>query len=63
MTPLEIAKNRQEELKTKPPCKLCPKSERVRNILYCQVTGKIIMPQFEDICICRGKRLKEIEGK
>lgn len=60
MTPLEKAKKNKEEWKAKPPCCKCPKSERVGNILYCQVTGKIIMPQFENLCVCRGERLKEM---
>lgn len=59
MTPLEIAKKRQEEMKTKPPCKYCPKSERVKDTLYCGVDGKIILPRFEDICCCLGKKLME----
>jgi hypothetical protein len=61
MTPLEIARKNQEELKTKPPCNKCIKSERVGNTLFCTVTGKAILPQHENICICRGKRLKESE--
>lgn len=63
MTPLEIARKNQEELKTKPPCNKCPKSERVGNALFCTVTGKMILPQHKNLCICRGERLKEIEGK
>ncbi len=61
MTPLEIARKNQEEWKTKPPCRKCPKSERIDNVLYCQVTGKIILPRFEHLCLCKGKRLKESE--
>ena len=63
MTPLEKARKNQEEWKTKPPCCKCPKSERVGNALFCAVTDKMILPQHEYICICRGERLKEIEGK
>lgn len=58
MTPLEIAKKNQEEWKTKPPCNKCPKSERVEQTLYCGVDGKIILPRFEHICCCLGKKLK-----
>lgn len=60
MTPLEIARAnllKEEE----PPCKDCPKSERVKELLFCTVTGKIILPQHEHLCICRGKRLAENE--
>ena len=60
MTPLEKAKQKAEKAKSQPACKDCPKSERVENLLYCQVSGKIIMPQFETICCCRGKRLKGV---
>lgn len=68
MTPLEIAKAnllREEEEKKhpKPPCKDCPKSERVKELLFCSVTGKIILPQHEHICICRGKRFEESEDE
>ena len=58
MTPLEKAKQKAEQAKNQPACGECPKSERVENILYCQVSGKIIMPQYENISCCRGKRLK-----
>ena len=54
MTPLERARERQSLPK---PCKECNKGERVNGVLYCQVSGKIILPQLEDICLCRGKRL------
>lgn len=60
MTPLERAKAnllKWQEEKKKPPCKDCPKSERVNGLLFCGVSGKIIMPRFEHICLCRGKRL------
>nr|DAP18073.1 MAG TPA: zinc-ribbon domain protein [Caudoviricetes sp.] len=50
-TPLEIAKNDTS-------CRNCEKSERVRGVLYCQVSGKLILPKFEDVCCCRGTRLK-----
>ena len=56
MTALEKAKARKAIQK---PCKECRKSERVNSVLYCQVSGKIIMPRFEDMCLCRGERLKE----
>lgn len=63
MTPLEIAKasllkEEEEKENPKPPCVECPKSERVKDILYCGVDGKIILPRFEDICCCLGKKLK-----
>ena len=58
MTPLEKAKANLLKGEN-PSCKTCPKSERVKGVLYCGVSGKIIMPQFEHICICRGKRLEE----
>ena len=55
LTPLEMAK-----LKVKRnTCKTCSKSERVGNVLYCGVSGKIILPMFEDVEICYGKYLKE----
>jgi hypothetical protein len=57
MTPLEIAKKNQEKWRTKPPCYKCPKSERVEGTLYCGVDGKIILPRFEHICCCLGKKL------
>lgn len=58
MTPLEIAKQMAEQKKSQPACEDCPKSERVGNLLYCQISGKIIMPQYEKISCCRGERLK-----
>ena len=55
LTPLEMAK-----LKAKPnTCKTSSKSERVGNVLYCGVSGKIILPMFEDVEICRGRHLEE----
>ena len=51
MTPLEKAKQKQ----TEQPCSCCEKSERIDGILYCGVSGKIILPQFENIPCCRGK--------
>lgn len=36
-------------------CGKCEKAERVNGILYCSASGKIIMPRFYDICLCRGK--------
>lgn len=59
MTPLEKAKRMAEETKKQPACEDCPKSERVGNLLYCQISGKIIMPQYENVSCCRGNRLKE----
>ena len=59
MTPLEKAK-RQAENPQPPACKDCNQSERVGDLLYCQVSGKIIMPQYENISCCRGKRLKGV---
>lgn len=58
MTPLEKAK--QKSKINAQHCCNCEKSERVNGILYCGVTGKIILPQFENCCCCRGK-LKENE--
>lgn len=57
MTPLEKAK--QKAKKNKEACCNCKKSERVGNLLYCTVNGKIIMPRFESMCLCRGKLRKE----
>lgn len=53
MTPLEKAKLKAKENET--ACRNCEKSERVNGVLYCGATGKIIMPIFEDMCLCRGK--------
>ena len=63
MTPLEIAKanllkEEEEKENPKPPCAECPKIERVKDLLFCGVDGKIIMPRFEHICCCLGKKLK-----
>lgn len=52
MTALEKAKKAAQE---PTPCKDCPKSERVNNALYCTVNGKMILPRFEDLCLCRGR--------
>lgn len=57
MTPLEIAKANLLKPQ-KPSCMNCPKSERVKDTLYCGVDGKIILPRFEHICCCLGKKLK-----
>lgn len=54
MTPLEKAK--QKANKDKEACCNCEKSERVNGVLYCGVNGKIIMPRFEDMCLCGNKR-------
>lgn len=56
MTALERAKAAAQEPKT---CKDCPKSERFNGALYCTVNGKLIMPQFEDLCLCHGKLLEK----
>lgn len=56
MTPLEKAKLKIK--KDGEACCKCEKSERVNGTLFCGVTGKIILPQFENCCCCRGK-LKE----
>lgn len=53
-----LAKAKQKAKKDKEACYNCEKSEIVRGLLYCGVTGKIIMPRFEHMCLCRGK-LKE----
>ncbi|MGN1120680.1 MAG: hypothetical protein ACI4Q4_10000 [Oscillospiraceae bacterium] len=60
MTPLEKAKKKAKE--NKEACCNCEKSERVNGILFCNVSGKIILPRFEGICVCRGKR-KEHDNK
>lgn len=52
MTALEKAKKAAQEPKS---CKNCDKSARVNGALYCSVNGKLILPQFEDLCLCRGK--------
>lgn len=54
MTPLEMARARAKKIS----CATCPKSERVNGVLYCGVSGKIILPRFENICVCRGMRIK-----
>ena len=55
LTPLEMAK-----LKAKRnTCKTCSKGECVGTFLYCGVTGKIILPMFEDMEICYGKYLEK----
>ena len=59
MTPLEKAKQKLSLSKSYPSCVECHRSERVGNLLYCQISGKIIMPQYENISCCRGERLKE----
>lgn len=64
MTPLEIAKanllkEEEEKKNPKPPCRACLESERVKDTLYCGVDGKIILPRFEHICCCLGKKLIE----
>ena len=56
MTPLEKAKAKQKEIS----CAPCPKSERVNGVLYCGVNGKIILPRFENISVCRGQRLGKL---
>lgn len=55
LTPLEMAKSKEK----RNTCKTCCKGERVGNVLYCGVTGKIILPMFENVEICRGEYLKE----
>ena len=54
MTALERAKknNQPPELK---PCRECENSERVGEGLFCKVNGKLILPRFEELCLCRGK--------
>lgn len=59
MTPLEKAKANEKKPK---PCNECPRSERVNGVLYCQVSGKIILPRFEDLCLCGGKRLERSDN-
>jgi hypothetical protein len=56
MTPLEKARLRAKE---PPACKDCPESERVGNVLYCTISGKMILPRFEHISLCRGERRKD----
>lgn len=51
MTPLEKAKQMRNSF----TCKTCSKGERVNGTLYCGISGKIILPTFEDVCCCRGK--------
>lgn len=62
MTPLEKARDRAKNPEP-PACKDCPESERVGNLLYCQVSGKIIMPMHEHLCVCRGERLQREDRK
>lgn len=52
MTALEKAKKAVQE---PTPCKDCHKSERVNGTLYCTINGKMILPRFEELCLCRGK--------
>lgn len=54
MTPLEKTKQKAKE--NKEACCNCEKSERVNGVLFCGVTGKIILRRFENVCLCRGKR-------
>lgn len=56
MTPLEKARLRAKE---PPACKDRPESERVGKVLYCKISGKMILPRFEHLSLCRGERLKE----
>lgn len=58
-TPLEMARTRHQENLLNPPCKDCSKSERVDGILYCSVSGKIILPRYEIISCCNGRRYLE----
>lgn len=51
MTPFEKAKSHETT------CKNCEKSERVNGVLYCTANGKIIMPSFEDMCLCIGYKV------
>lgn len=53
MTPLEKAKQKAKE--NEAACRNCERAERFNGTLYCGATGKIIMPRFEDMCLCRGK--------
>lgn len=53
MTPYELAKDKEKQPK---PCGKCEKSERINEVLYCTVSGKIILPRFENLSICNGKR-------
>lgn len=55
MTAIERSKknNQPEELK---PCRECENSERgPQGGLFCKVNGKLILPRFEELCLCRGK--------
>ncbi len=61
MNPLELAKSRKAS--KIPACKDCSKSERVDNVLYCSVTGKIILPIHEDMCVCGGERLEDTKKR
>lgn len=44
-------------LEKEKPCNKCDFSRRINNTLFCEKTGKIILPMFEDIQVCRGKKL------
>lgn len=56
---LELYKDKIREEDKTPPCNKCKQSERVGKILFCQISGKIILPMFEDISCCHGKYLEE----
>ena len=54
MTALERAKKNNQPQEPR-PCRECELSERYGNALYCTVNGKMILPQHEELCLCRGK--------
>ena len=58
MPALEKALQQQEH----PPCGKCPNAVPIGKVMYCKVDGRIIMPQFYNVCCCRGKKQKGISN-
>ena len=46
---------RPEQVDEQKPCRKCTNSERREDGLYCKANGKLILPKFEDLCLCRGR--------
>ena len=37
------------------PCAKCDNHVFLRGADFCKVSGKLLLPQFLDVCCCRGK--------
>lgn len=61
-TLLQAMLDKEKEKHERPPCRECHKSKRVFDILFCEVSGKMILPIFEDVCCCQGSRLEGDEN-